>query len=207
MSQTEKIILTVVIVFGIYFVYQLLMRRWIQKRLTDDIINQRWDDFEKHINSTPAHAMISPYNREFMKLQVYMLQKDDRRMHECLDHLLEMKMTDAQAKSVYIFALNQYIHEEDNKARDVLARLKKIADPTEYHPYEILMSVYLDHDTKYMDEVKKLIQESEGAERAQYHVLMSMMYGYQGSKVMAEKEDELARKDFEAAAKLQNSGS
>lgn len=201
MTQTAKIILTVIIVFGLYFIYQFLMRRWIQQRLTEDIMNRRWDDFEKHMNSLPAHTMMNAYNREFMRLQAYMMQNDDRRMNECLDHLLNMKMNGAQAKSIYIFALNEYIHAGDSKAREILSKLKEIADPTEYHPYEILLSVYLDHETKYMDEVKKLIQETEGAERAQYHVLLSMMYGYQNNSAMADKEDELARRDFADAAK------
>lgn len=186
----------IVIIFAVFIVSRLLMAAKIKKQLTADLLNRDWESYSKHMNSLPAHSYISAYNRAFLNVQACMLKGDEKGLKDAYNALLSTKMNDAQAKNAYILALNYYISEENNKARDILEKLKKIADPREYHPYEILLSVYLDHETKYMDEVKHLIDETEGVERGQYHQLLALMYGYQGNKEKEKEEQELADKDL-----------
>lgn len=186
----------VIILFVVVLLFEVVMtikqkrdKKAIEDALTKSIVNTDYDTFYKMIESKEAIKSIPLYNRQFLKLNVALMQKEDRKINEVIQSFKEMRMNDSQIIEVSLKAFDYYIEKGNKKEARYYKKL--ILDHSQNDRIKELTkrtySIYIDKSDEYLDVLLKENDALNGAQRAPNDLLLSKIYENKSDKALAQK--------------------
>lgn len=157
MSKNLNIIIIIIITLLLIFV-PILLKRLTWKKLIKQLNDEDYNAFFHTLDTTVCKLSYSAFNREYMRLSAYLAMRDDNQIETQLDLLKNMRISNKQKASVGSRGFYYYLEKgKIKKAEGMLTYSKGYADEKTYHNMEIQYSILLKKESKYIDDVKSIL--------------------------------------------------
>ncbi|MEG0330092.1 MAG: hypothetical protein RR537_06690 [Longicatena sp.] len=174
---------TVIIVFVVtaivcLFVTQYVKQRTIQ-RLLKDLREGNFEDYFKTLDSFLCKYFYPPFNREYMRLNAFVMQGLKKKVEEQFDLLLTMRMNKKQEIDVVVKAFYYYIDEENKtKTSELLTRMKNMNDESISNECQIVYDIFIEKETKYIDTMNEQLKDKDctGINRGMFNYFLAIQY-------------------------------
>lgn len=160
---------------------------------------ERFDDFFELIDSKQAELVFPEYNRQYFKLNAYLMQGDTEQANQMLEHLLSLKSSKAQRRDLVLKAFNIYMAQENAERGQAMLHEIEGWDEPQYEQIKIdsrrLFDISMHDSTAYIEDMERERTSADAARKSQLDLMLAMQYGTLGNH---EKRDEylsLADKD------------
>ncbi len=176
------IALFVILAIASLAITALKQRRFMQMQT---LLNQkRFDELFELLDSKLVRYLFPEYNREYLRLNAYLVKGDTKAAGRVLDGLLTQKASRTQRIDLVVKALNIYVNEGKTKrAKAMLDEIeswddKKLAD--KQRECRQLYDIVLLKRTSHIDEMEQELQAAKGARRGQLEYLLALQYEMRG---------------------------
>lgn len=176
-----KLIAVILIMVVVTFVGTQYFKQRIFKKLVTNLQKRDFDAYFKVLDSLSCKYFYPPFNREYMRLNAYMMIPDQKKIGEQFDLMLGMRMAKKQDLDVSIKAFYYYLDEENKKkCRELLERLKKLDQEGMAHECEVIYDIFLCKETKYIETMEEQLKDPEckGLNRGMFQYMLGLQYGY-----------------------------
>lgn len=190
-------ILIVVAVTIVLIVIAQVWKQAILKKLIKSLQQGDFDAYFKRLDTLSCKYFYPPFNREYMRLNGYIMKADKKKIEECFDLILKMRLSKKQNLDVTIKAFYYYLDEDSKKkCKSLLERLKEIADESITRECQIIYDILLEEKTSYIEEMEEQLknEELQEAQKGMFHYMLALQYSYL-------KEDDKKNEHLHAASK------
>ena len=160
---------------------------------------ERFDDFFELIDSKQAELVFPEYNRQYFKLNAYLVQGNTEQANQMLEHLLSLKSSKAQRRDLVLKAFNIYMAQENAERGQAMLHEIEGWDEPQYEQIKIdsrrLFDISMHDSTAYIEDMERERASADAARKSQLDLMLAMQYETLGNH---EKRDEylsLADKD------------
>ena len=153
----------------------------------------------KLLDSLPCKYFYPPFNREYMRLNGYIMKADKKKIEECFDLILSMRMNKKQELDVVIKAFYYYLDEDSKKkCKTLLERMKKIADESITQECQVIYDILLEEKTSYIDDMEEQLknEELQEAQKGMFHYMLALQYSYLKDEKKKKEHLQAASKDL-----------
>lgn len=125
MPDSRTLWTTVVIICIAVSVFFSVKKRTTFKRLQQLMAAKQWDEFDRLLDAKLTSMLYPRYNRDYLRLNSYLLREDHKRADEMFDLLLGLNLPKMQRVDLVIKAFNYYVGQEDRKkSKELLHEIK-----------------------------------------------------------------------------------
>ena len=125
MPDSRTLWTAVVIICIAISVFFSVKKRTTFKRLQQLMAAKQWDDFNRLLDAKLTSMLYPRYNRDYLRLNSYLLREDHKRVDEMFDLLLGLNLPKMQRVDLVIKAFNYYVGQEDRKkSKELLHEIK-----------------------------------------------------------------------------------
>lgn len=169
------------------------------KKLTDALVEEK-EIFNKILDSLIVKLLLSPFTREFMRLNYYMIHKDEqnvikqalfmetnvrlskKRLNTLLNTVFEYFVSSGNKKKVYEYRdkLVQFLKENGNH-NEIIKRIN------------LSVSVFIDNDISKIPLITSEIEKSNDQEKIEWYITRAHLYYHDHQKDKALQDLNLAR--------------
>ena len=171
--MNKYIIIAIVLVTT--FVLHQILTKILEKKYTYKLMQSISKDeqtFEKELNSFMVKYLIPIYNREFFRLNYYIVHTKDKKIKEQLSLMEDLKMSINQHLSLYDAVFNYFI--TVNKKTDARKMSRKInvfvdennLDSEMKTQYEMKIKIYIDKDISAIPYIDSMLENADDKEKA-----------------------------------------
>lgn len=172
---------------------QSLMKKIKQNKLFGYLQKQDFEGFEKELDSSLCVLLIPSFNREYLRMNAYLMQGDLKKIENQLEVLLKMKTNKAQRKQVIIRSFDYYVNQLNKpKSKELLNEIKQTGDEKLISNCQMMYDILIEKKTKYIDQLEKQLHQGSIAEQGMAAYLISLQYGHLNDKVNEKKYGDLA---------------
>ena len=156
----KNVIILIVVIVTVILIFLPI---WIRKQLLNKMIRALdHKDFNTLYETLDSKLCVKSYplfNREFMRLNGYLAQEDDKKIQSQFDYLKSLNLAPKQLASVSTRGFYYYFEKRNKKkAEEMLALSKDCVDERSYKNMEIQDSILLKKEAKYIAECKKMLE-------------------------------------------------
>lgn len=194
--KIEILILATVIVV-ISFGLTQYMKQAIFKKLLRNLQQGNFDVYFKTLDSFWCKYFYPVFNREYMRLNAYMMKGDKEKVEECFAILLRIRKAKKQELDIAIKAFYYYLDEENKrKCKELLQIIKKSENEAVLNECQIIFDIFLCKETKYIEMMEEQLKDTTctGLNRGMFDFMLGLQYGYR-------KEHEKEMAHLQAAKK------
>lgn len=193
--MAEKICMIVAAVVLITVVLPMVCRQLLVGRLARLLDKKQFRAFEKTVDGLFCRILCRPYDREYFRLNAYSLQRDAAKVDAQYQKLLSMKVhTVQQEKSLVLNAFSYYLNNGNGqRTAELLPRLQEAVTEEEFRPYQMMYSVMILREAKYIQEMEAGLAEADDLNKSILHYMLSLQYGYLGKKAEAKEHLRLSK--------------
>ena len=180
MNNKQIIVVIIFLVSVLFFsVLKKKMSSVKQMKLIQLVQNEKYKEVEKELDSFSTKMLILPFNREFLRLNVYLLQQDEDLIKKQFDRMLSFKMSAQQKKEVLVRGFEYFLNKEDQKmSSKFLKDIKETEDEELIVHSQMMYDILLLKKTNYIDVLKGKIKSDNAMVNGMYALLISKQYGY-----------------------------
>ena len=125
MPDSRTLWTAVVIICIAVSVFFSVKKRTTFKRLQQLMAAKQWDEFDRLLDGKLTSMLYPRYNRDYLRLNSYLLREDHERASEMFDLLLGLNLPKMQRVDLVIKAFNYYVGQEDRKkSKELLHEIK-----------------------------------------------------------------------------------
>ena len=125
MPDSRTLWTAVVIICIAVSVFFSVKKRTTFKRLQQLMAAKQWDEFDRLLDDKLTSMLYPRYNRDYLRLNSYLLREDHKRASEMFDLLLGLNLPKMQRVDLVIKAFNYYVGQEDRKkSKELLHEIK-----------------------------------------------------------------------------------
>ena len=125
MPDSRTLWTAVVIICIAVSVFFSVKKRTTFKRLQQLMTAKQWDEFDRLLDAKLTSMLYPRYNRDYLRLNSYLLREDHERASEMFDLLLGLNLPKMQRVDLVIKAFNYYVGQEDRKkSKELLHEIK-----------------------------------------------------------------------------------
>ncbi len=197
-------IVTIVLicVAAAYFIIEQVLRT---SRLGKFALLLRSDKYDEALDllETPGSKwLFPPYNREYMKLNAYLMNDDEKSAAKQFDLLFSMRPSKKQRADLVVKAYRYYMeHERYKDAKPLLEEIEKTADKSVADESRLMWDIFAESDYSHIDEMEVQYEKAKSAqERMRLALLIATQYENAKRKP---KVEEWRRKAEGAARELE----
>lgn len=192
----------VLIVFVIIVFLTPLIRRFLQAKKQYEfstlLQNKDFDLLEKKLNSFSSKALFPRYMLESVRLQIYLVQDQKKKIDQQYRVVIESATTKKQKKEILSNAFEHYVFLSDApKSRNLLEKIKKLEDESLIQRCQMLYDIFIEKSTNYIKPLEDKFLQLEGSEKMISAYLLSIQYSHLNNKKKAEYYAELSKQFFE----------
>lgn len=192
----------VLIVFVIIVFLTPLIRRFLQAKKQYEfstlLQNKDFDLLEKKLNSFSSKALFPRYTLESIRLQIYLVQDQKKKIDQQYRVVIESAATKKQKKEILSNAFERYVFLSDApKSRNLLEKIKKLEDESLVQRCQMLYDIFIEKSTNYIKPLEDKFSQLEGSEKMISAYLLSIQYSHMNNKKKAEYYAELSKQFFE----------
>ncbi len=152
------IIIIIAIVTIVLIFLPIIIRKQLLKKMILALDHKDFDTLYEILDSKLCIKSYPLFNREFMRLNGYLSQEDDKKIVKQFDYLKSLNLAPKQMASVSTRGFYYYLEKKNKiKAEEMLTLAKGCADERSYQNMEIQDSILLKKESKYIDECKKML--------------------------------------------------
>lgn len=185
MTIDTKVLWIAVVVIAIAIsLFFSIKKRTVYKQLQRCMAEERWGDFERLLDGKLTSMLYPRYNRDYLRLNSYLLREDYAEANKLFDGLLQLKLPNMQRVDLVIKAFNYFVGRENR------TRSKELLDEIMTYQGErvepIKAECQLMYDTMILkrsdsiDALTKQIGEVDGAKRGRLEYLLALQYRNKG---------------------------
>lgn len=166
MPFTFIIVLAVILIL---LIIPQVMKRVVYKKLTAHLAAKEYVEFEKLLDGFACTFSFKPYNREYMRLNSYVMQGDKKKIETQLDTLFaKLKMKDEQKVAVAKQGFYFYMEQQNfHKAESMLKICRKSdKNENELHTMEMMYSILALKKSDYIQEIRDRLEPMKKAPNA-----------------------------------------
>ena len=125
MPDSRTLWTAVVIICIAVSVFFSVKKRTTFKRLQRLMAAKQWDEFDRLLDGKLTSMLYPRYNRDYLRLNSYLLREDHEHASEMFDLLLGLNLPKMQRVDLVIKAFNYYVGQEDRKkSKELLHEIK-----------------------------------------------------------------------------------
>lgn len=178
--------IVVIVVCIALFLLITYYKNYLLNKLLMCLKEQNFDEFMKILDSVACKYVYPAFNREYLRLNAYVLKGDLQCVRDQFDCLLRMRKTRQQETDICTKAFYFYIDEQNvERANAILETIKALKEDSLLQECTIIFDVFLMKSIAYIDEMEQTIDSVDGVNKGMFHYMLAMQYGY--------KEDENKR--------------
>lgn len=197
--DTKTVSIAAIVIMLAISAFFSIKKRTMFKRLQQLMAQERWDEFDRLLNSKLAAFLYPEYNRTYLKLNACLIREDTATARQIFDELLGRKLPKMQRVDLIIKAFNFFVSQNDKKrSKELLAEIESF-DDEKIGP--VAHECRLMYDTiilKSTANIKELEREAEGDDmlkRGRMEYLLALQYGNKGDDAKRDEYLERAAKD------------
>lgn len=161
----KQIYITLIVLSIVLYVLPIVLRRIFIKKITNQLILNNKDNFNKLIENKIVKLIVPPINIDFFKLNMAMLNGDTKKTDECLDRFDVVKLKEKEKKNIYSKAFAYFIETKDKeRINKYYEYLRNNSDDNQKHQLDIYYNTYIESDTKYLKEIQKKYDDNNSIE-------------------------------------------
>ena len=194
-----KIIILAVVITIVLIVGTQVWKQSILKKLLKHMQQGDFNAYFKLLDSLPCKYFYPPFNREYMRLNGYIMKADKKKIEECFELILSMRMNKKQELDVVIKAFYYYLDEDSKKkCKTLLERMKKIADESITQECQVIYDILLEEKTSYIDDMEEQLknEELQEAQKGMFHYMLALQYSYLKDEKKKKEHLQAASKDL-----------
>ena len=180
----NKYIIIVVVLIGSFLIHQIITKI-LEKKYTQSLMKSITEDeetFSKNLDSLAVKYIIPIYNREFLRLNYYIIHSNDKKVKEQLSFMEGLKMNNAQHLSLYQTAFKYFITiNKKTDARNISRKINAFVDEHNLDKdiktqYEMEIKIYLDKDINAIPYIDSILEECSDQEKAIRYLEKTYIY-------------------------------
>lgn len=170
----KKYIIIAIVLIVTFLLHQFLTKILV-KKYTYSLMKSITEDeetFSNKLDSLIVKYLIPIYNREFLRLNYYIVHSNDKRIKEQLSFMENLKMNNAQHLSLYQTAFKYFITvNKKTDARNISRKINAFVDEHNLDKdiktqYEMEIKIYLDKDINAIPYIDSILENCEDQEKA-----------------------------------------
>lgn len=176
-----KIILVAVVVMIVVFIATQYLKQSIFKKLLKNLQKGNFDIYFKTLDSFGCKYFYPVFNREYMRLNAYVIKGDKEKVEETFETLLRMRKAKKQELDVAIKAFYYFLDEGNkSKCQELLSILEKNGNEAVLNECQIIYDILLCKETKYIDMMEEQLKDPEckGVNRGMFDYMLGLQYSY-----------------------------
>lgn len=184
MNEMTIIIIVFIVTAILCAVLSKFLKNNVFKKLLNDLKNANFDDYFKTIDTFLCKMYFPAFNREYMRLNGYVIKGDKKEVDAQFEVLLNMRMNKKQEIDIVMKSFYYFLEDENaKKAKQMLERIRKFGEDY-FNESEVMYNVCIEKSTKYIDEMEEALQDSECKEvnRGMFLYLLGLQYGNENQK-------------------------
>ncbi|TDW20578.1 hypothetical protein EDD63_11244 [Breznakia blatticola] len=194
------VIIAFVVVALSTIVIQVLKRTQFKKLLTY-LQTGDFKTFEAKIDTPLMKYLYPQFNRDYLRLNAYVLQGDEKKIEAGLQKLLSYKMSKKQKEDVYMKAFNYYVGvEKPGKAKEALDLVKTLDHPAMEAEAQRIYDIFMMKKSNYIDEMLEQFEMQDSTAKGVTAYLLSVQYENKGDKANAKKYADISKNLMEKNA-------
>lgn len=198
MDPLQILTIVTIVMFVLLAIISLVIvinKRTMFAKLENMLIEGKYDEFFRKIDTPLARLVYPDYNRTYFKLNAYMMKGDWKEAEHVLDDLLARKVSDEQRADLVIKAFNIYISlSKGKKAKAMLKEIEQL-DSTKYRDAQqdcrMMYDIAILKKHSYIDQMEQALDRMTGPARGRLEYLLALQYQNKGD--MAKRNEYLAR--------------
>ena len=170
----NKYIIIAIVLLATFLLHQIITKI-LEKKYTYKLMQSITLDeqtFSNELDKLIVKYLIPIYNREFFRLNYYIVHTNDKKIKEQLAIMEDLKMTNNQQLSLYQTVLKYFISvNKKTDARNMLRKINAFVDENNLDKeikkqYEMEVKIYLDKDINTISYIDSIIEDAEDNEKA-----------------------------------------
>ena len=180
----NKYILIAVVLIGTFLIHHFLTKFLVKKytyKLMSSITKDE-ESFVKELDSFMVKYLFPVYNREFFRLNYYIINIQHAKVKEQFAKLEQIKMTNNQRLALYQTIFKYFVSvNKKTDAKNLLRKLNAFVDENNLDSeikkqYEMEYKIYLEKDIKAISYIDSLLENCEDVEKAVHYLEKTYIY-------------------------------
>lgn len=180
----NKYIIIAITLLGTFLLHQIITKT-LEKKYTYSLMQSITEDeetFAKKLDSVIVKYLIPIYNREFFRLNYYIVHSDTKKVKEQLAEMENLKMTSAQHLSLYQTVFKYFITiNKKTEARNISRKINVLVDENNMDKdiktqHEMEIKIYLDKDIKTIPYIDSILEDCSDQEKAVRYLEKTYIY-------------------------------
>lgn len=180
----NKYFIITVVLIGSFLIHQIITKI-LEKKYTRSLMKSIAEDeetFSKNLDSLVVKYIIPIYNREFLRLNYYIIHSNDKKVKEQLSFMEGLKMNNAQHLSLYQTAFKYFITiNKKTDARNISRKINAFVDEHNLDKdiktqYEMEIKIYLDKDLNAIPYIDSILKDCTDQEKAIRYLEKTFIY-------------------------------
>lgn len=174
------LILITVLLLGIIFGGNIILRRRYTKKIMLTMANEDMDGFFQIIDSFGCKMILRPGEREMMRLSAYLTQGKAKAIEEQLQLMLHMRLKKKEKASVAVQGFYYYVETKNRrKANDMIKVVEENGTPQSVKELKMIASILLRKEAKYIKEFEEYHANAQAdQQRGMFAYLLGLQYSY-----------------------------
>lgn len=181
----DKIFVWIIVfaVMAFTFIGVNLYKNYLFKKLIMALQNQQFDCFFKTLDSLVCKYFYPAFNREYLRMNAFVLQGDQEQVNAQFELLLAMRKNKKQDLDVSVKAFYYYVDEQNKeKTTAMLERIRAAKEPVILQECTLIYDVFIKQSSSHITEMEEALDQCEGVNLGMFHYMLATQYGYQNEK-------------------------
>lgn len=175
-----------------------LLRFLKQRKILKFMQTQSFSKLEKELDSITTRMLIKPYHRENIRLNIYLMERDKKKINEQFERLYPIFKKPLQNQEFLTKMFQHYLFEYDEKRCKKLlnAMQESIQQTSILHETQMLFQIFFENSFAYIDELKQRMKTMENEQKAMCAYYISLQYENKKDEYHAQKYREFSKHLF-----------
>ena len=176
--QFNPITIALIAAAAAYFIVEQLMRSTRLNKFTLLLRDGRCDEALELLDKPSSKWLYPPFNREYMKLNAYLVKDDVEGASRQFDVLLTMRSSKNQRSEVVVKAYRFYMeHERYKDAKPLLDEIEKTANKGVADESRLMWEIFAENDSSHITEMEQQFKEAKSPQqRMRLALLIATQY-------------------------------
>ncbi len=195
--ENKNILISIGILLLLIAVFSIL-RYLKQRKIFRFIQTQNFSELEKELDSITTRMLIKPYNRENIRLNMYLMERDKKKINEQFERLYPILKKPLQNQEFLTKMFQHYLFEQDEKrCKKLLGTIQEsIQQASILHEAQMLFQIFFENSSAYINELKQKMETMENEQKAMCAYYISLQYENKKDEYHAQKYRELSKHLF-----------
>jgi hypothetical protein len=176
--QFNPITIALIAAAAAYFIVEQLMRSTRLNKFALLLRDGRCDEALELLDKPSSKWLYPPFNREYMKLNAYLVKDDVEGASRQFDVLLTMRSSKNQRSEVVVKAYRFYMeHERYKDAKPLLDEIEKTADKGVAEESRLMWEIFAENDSSHIAEMEQQFKDAKSPQqRMRLALLIATQY-------------------------------